>query len=237
MMKLLFNEANKYMEYSLYKKSPKIYVVKVSDGYSRAMLFMRAQEFYETPLNEFRGKPFCIFDFMNQYRFEMQSTFDSCKYTEHWAGFNVPSTSLEKCYAKDATRDNFKGFITPYDLMMYDIISKIREDQPKGKFYLIGVDSEESKTMSHELAHALYFTNKAYKAEMDSALAEIPEKIMLKLKTALLEIGYRDEVLMDEAQAFLSTGLYWTIPAKARGIKSHTKRFERIFKSYTSAKA
>lgn len=236
-MKELYNEENHYLEYYLYKHSPRVYVVKVADSYSRAMLFMRAQEFYETPLNEFRGNPFCIFKFMNQYRLNMQSTTDNCKYTEHWAGFNVPSTSLEKCYAKDATRDNFEGFITPYDLMMYDIISRIRENQPKGKFYLIGVDSEESKTMSHELAHALYFTNKAYKTEMDAALAEIPEKITTKLKAVLIDIGYRDEVLLDEAQAFLSTGLHWTMPIKARGIKSHTKRFEKIFKSYTPPKA
>jgi hypothetical protein len=230
-MKQLHNEENRYLTYTLLKHSAKIYVIQVADSYSRAMLFMRAQEFYETPLDQFRGKPFCIFDFMNQYRLNKQTSIDNFKYPEHWAGFNVPSSVLEKCYSLDATRDHFKGFVTPYDLMMYEIIKKIREDQPKGKFYLIGVDSEESNTMDHEIAHALYFTNPKYRAEMNELVECMTEPMQAKLIEILIQMGYRTEVANDEIQAFMSTGLYWKM-YRVSGVKSISKKFAKIFKKY-----
>lgn len=232
-MNLLQKQINKYLTYELFKHLKRIYVVKVADSYSRAMLFMRAQEFYETPLNEFQNKPFCIFDFMNQYRLKKQNEIYNFKYPEHWAGYNVPSDSLEKCYPLTADRDQFCGFITPYDLMMYDIIKRIREDQPKGRFYLIGVDSEESKTMDHEIAHALYFTNPKYRAEMNELVAGMTEPMQATLIEILVQMGYRTEVANDEIQAFMSTGLYWKM-YKVRGVKSISKKFSKIYKKYTN---
>ena len=39
---------------------PNVFAVIVKDHYHRAMLFMRVQEFYESPNTEFRGKNFSI---------------------------------------------------------------------------------------------------------------------------------------------------------------------------------
>lgn len=56
------------VKYKIKKILPKIYAVKVKDPYERAMLFMRAQEFYESQFSEIKGQNFDIFNFMNIYR-------------------------------------------------------------------------------------------------------------------------------------------------------------------------
>ena len=44
--------------------SPGVFVITIPDVYSRAMLFMRVQEFYESDNSRFRGKSFNLNDFI-----------------------------------------------------------------------------------------------------------------------------------------------------------------------------
>lgn len=207
-----------------------IYSVVIPDAYERCMLFMRAQEYYETPLKEFNGKTFDLFEFMNAYRKKFGSKV-TCDYTKHWAGFNVPSESIEKCYKQLCQMDNQK-YMTVYDWEMLVILKAIRQHQPKGKFYLIGVDSERSGIMKHELAHAFYYTNMDYKAEMMSAIVtNMTEDCRNKFNHALKLLGYEEKVYMDETQAFLSTGLHVTMNRVPR-VKTLSKIFSKIYKQY-----
>ena len=211
------------------KVASKIYSVVVPDPYERCMLFMRAQEHYETPLKEFNGKTFDIFYFMNAYRKKFGSKV-TCDYTKHWAGFNVPSESLEKCYR------NLKNspYVTPYDMAMTLIIESIRKVQPRGKFYLVGVDSEKSGTMKHELAHALYYTNTDYRAEMLEAIStNMSEDCRTKFNRTLKMLGYEERVYLDETQAFLSTGIHSTMNRVQR-VKTLSRIFSKIYKRYSN---
>ena len=226
-MKLLSHtEDSPMITYSLYEVAPKIYAVQVSDDYDRAMLFLRAQEYYESAFSDFRGRTFNIFAYMNRYRKHWGK--DHFSYPADWSGYNVPSTEVEGCYAQ---LDYETDMITPYDEHMMNILWQIRQHQRRGKFYLLGVDSLDSWVMDHEMAHARFFTDSEYKKEMTGILAQMPTKLINELNEFLIKEGYPEKVLADEAQAYLATGLHDGME-KIRGIKTWEKKVSKIFKKY-----
>jgi hypothetical protein len=212
--------------YSLYEVAPKIYAVQVADDYDRAMLFLRAQEYYESAFSEFRGRNFNIFAYMNHYRKRMNKDYFS--YTFDWCGYNVPSSEVEGCYNQ---LDYETDMITPYDEHMMNILWRIRQHQKRGNFYLLGVDALDSWVMDHEMAHALFFTNSDYKKEMLENISALPINLHDSLASVILQIGYPEKVVADEIQAYLSTGAADEMKG-IRGIKTWEKRFSKTFKKY-----
>lgn len=209
--------------------SPRIYCAIIDDDYDRAMLFCRYQEYYESPNKKFRGKYFSWEEYMRFYKdFWKKDTFT---YPIDWSGYNIPSNIL------DGGVDAFYKE-TEYDKVMNDIYFYCEIDsQNKNKgtrcdWYLIGASSKDTKTMDHEIAHGLYFTNKEYKMRMLYQLSLIPKKIMDKIDKKLIKMGYANDrkILDDEAQAFLSTGLYNGLETKE--IKKYEKPFIKVFKEY-----
>lgn len=209
---------------------PKIYCVTVDDDYDRAMLFCRYQEFYESPTKKYRGKYFTWMDYMRYYKDHWKK--DTFTYPIDWSGYNIPSTVLEKgidVFYKE----------TEYDEIMNDIFFYCSIDsQNKNKgirtnFYIIGASSRDLRTMDHEIAHGLFFTNKDYRLEMLVQLTAIPQKVRDKIDKKLIKMGYVNDgkILDDEAQAFLSTGLYNGLQTKE--IKKYEKGFISIFKKFT----
>jgi hypothetical protein len=213
--------------YSLYEVAPKIYAVQVSSDYDRAMLFLRAQEYYESPFSEFRGRNFNLFVYMNHYR--KHKNRDYFSYTFDWCGYNVPSDEIEGCYNQLSYETDM---ITPYDEHMMHILWQIRQHQKKGKFYLLGVDSVDSSwIMNHEMAHAQFFTNADYKKEMLENISALPINLHASLVSVILQMGYPEKVVTDEIQAYLSTGAAEEMKG-LRGIKTWEKKFSKTFKKY-----
>lgn len=224
MKKLFEQSSSKLVNFSLYEVAPKIYAVVAPDDYERAMLFCRVQEYYESPFPEFRGKDFCIFEYMNHYRKDRKLNHFS--YTADWGGYNVLSGSIEQCLRGIEDWD-----LTPYDHEMFNIEFQIRAHQKKGKFYLIGVDSLDSRTMDHELAHGFFYTDKAYKTEILELVLSLKSSLHDDFSDYLVQMGYDKSVITDEIQAYLSTGMMATM-AKIRGSLSVAKKFEKVFKKY-----
>jgi hypothetical protein len=217
------------VDYELKEVLPGIFALKIKDGYQRAMLFMRSQEHYESAFPEIRGNHFDIFSFMETYRKWKDIGYFS--YPDDWAGFNVPGDIVETCtkHVLDARNGLFP---TPYDYIMDSVISSIRSEiGADAKYYLLGVDSFDSKTMDHELAHGLYHVNIDYKSSMHDLVLNLPKRIFESMKRILLDAGYCDEVICDEIQAYLSTGFGHPI-ASIRGIKKEAKAFSNNFKKY-----
>jgi hypothetical protein len=223
---LLHTEDLPLITYSLYEVSPKVYAVQVTDSHDRAMLFLRAQEYYESPFDDFRGRNFNIFAYMNRYRKHYKKNYFS--YPDDWSGYNIPSNELEGCYDQ---LDYDTSMVTPYDEHMMNLIWYIRQYQKRGNFYILGVDSLDSWVMDHEMAHALFFTNPEYKKEMTELLLQIPEPMQELLSEFMIKEGYPTKVIADEIQAYMSTGLHSGMD-KIRGVKTRTKEFSKIFKKY-----
>jgi hypothetical protein len=225
-MKLLEFVEDKLITYVVYEISPKIYAVETQDDYARALLFVRAQEYYESAYREIRGKTFCIFEYMDKYRKDKGTRYFG--YTYDWVGYNIPSESLEKCLNG---LDLGKVVVTPYDMIMHKVYATIRQHQPRGKFYLLGVDDVKSLVMDHELAHALFYTNKKYRAEMTTLVQSLGNKAYTQLEEYLLLMGYTKHVIVDEIHAYLSTGLIEPMTF-IKGLKTASIKFKKVFYEY-----
>lgn len=207
---------------------PNIHCVIVDDDYDRAMLFCRYQEFYESPSKKFRGKYFTWMEYMRYYKNNREvKTFT---YPYDWSGYNIPSHIVE------GALDTFYKE-TEYDKIMNDIYYHcenypLRFEKPRTDWYLIGASSKNLRTMNHEIAHGLYYTNKEYKKSVDNLIKEIKPSHYSKLKKALLKIGYANDkkIIDDEIQAFMSTGLYNGLDTKE--LKVYEKAFINNFKKY-----
>lgn len=210
--------------------APRIYCAIIDDDYDRAMLFCRYQEYYESPYKKFRGKKFTWMEYMRFYK-------DSWKkkvftYPEDWSGYNIPSNIL------DGGVDAFYKE-TEYDEVMNDIYfyceidSQNKNDGERCDWYLIGASSRDVKTMDHEIAHGLYFTNTVYKKMVDTLIKNIKPTHYDKLKKKLIKMGYVDDkkIIDDEIQAFMSTGLYNGLDTKE--LKVYEKDFKSNFRKFT----
>ena len=228
----IISKKNSLVDYELHRVKKSIYAVKIDDQYQRAMLFLRYQEFYESPYKRFQGKNFDIFEFMDYYRKKRDA--DTFTYPKDWSGYNIPSDSFKKCIKGVF---DLKVNQTPYDQIMMDIVHLIYEDlksftpYPKEeKFYIIGTDNIKSDIMAHEIAHALFFLDRDYRKEMTGLVKDLPMRKFNGMQNILLRLGYRKEVIADEIQAFMSTGL-WDEMERLK-LKEDTLRFGEVFKRY-----
>lgn len=208
---------------------PHIFGVSIKDNYQRTMLFCRYQEFYESPYKEIRNKFFTWEKFMMVYKDKWKKKLFT--YPEDWSGFNIPSNIIEKAL------NVFNGDKGPYDEIMNNIWDHcesypLRFQQPKSNWYLIGADGFKSKTMDHEIAHGLYYTNNNYKKYCDYLISEIKPKHYEKLRKKLVKMGYVNEkkIIDDEIQAFMSTGLYNGLDTLE--LKKYEKEFINNFKKF-----
>jgi hypothetical protein len=208
---------------------PNIYCVLVDDDYDRAMLFCRYQEFYESPHKKFRNKYFTWMQFIRYYKNHWKrKTFT---YPVDWSGYNIPSNILQRAYHV------FSGE-TEYDDIMNDIYwfcVKDLHNKNNGKapdWYLIGASSKDLRTLDHEIAHGLYYTNSEYKKEVGKIIKSIKPLHYDALKKKLIKMGYADnkKIINDEIQAFMSTGLYNGLDTKE--LKTYQNSFIKNFKKF-----
>lgn len=184
------------INYKIKEVKPNIFAIIVKDKYDRAMLFCRAQEYYESPSAQFRGKEFSIWEYMKWYHKQYGHGFS---YGQDWSGFNIPLKILRECSYK------LNKIETPYDkimdkILLYDLKHANQES------YIIGCSNTTGETFKHEVCHGLYYTNKEYKKRIDSCTKELPPKNYNIFKKNLQEMGYANKVVNDEIQAYLQYG-------------------------------
>jgi hypothetical protein len=157
--------------------------------------FVRYQEYYESP--KFHNKLFTLNEFRAWYSKEFGN--GEFTYGNDWAGFNIPSFVIEECqHASD---------LNIYDYIMFGIYADITKDEKKD-FYLLGVcDESTDEDLPHEIAHGLFHTSEEYKNSVVDLVDQMPEREYEKIRNYLIKIGYGNNVLIDELQAYMSTGI------------------------------
>ena len=181
------------MKWELKKLTEEIYWLAFDNRYDLAMHFLRAQESYESP--KFKGENFTIAEYMAWYAKDHGGVFT---YPNDWRGFNVPGRILD-----DLSAIRIEDF-NKYDRFMSSVCDLIGVEVHE--IYLIGSLIGDLETVKHEIAHALYYTDVKYAERMNNLLA--PNAGALEDFYAKLESkGYDSAVLIDEAQAYLATGL------------------------------
>ena len=184
------------IEYTLKEVRPNIFAVVVPNDYDRAMLFCRVQEFYESDSDLFKEQDFSIWDYMKWYSDKNKGIFT---YTKDWEGYNVPFSKAINCIIGAECE-------SPYDKTMQDILDQILITDNSADAYIIGVKSDKGQTFKHELCHALYHTKKHYKIIADAVSGlYIIDNVYIKIRSNLLELGYNEDVIPDEIQAYMMT--------------------------------
>jgi hypothetical protein len=180
-----------------------IYHVEGRTREDLALLFLRAQEYYENAHPDFYRQHFRVDTFKAWYANSFSNTGDF-SYTWDWCGFNVPGE-----FVVEATHGAIDiGDVTKYDKLMLEVIEECSIQHEH--FYLIGSMDEIPQlvqlghTFTHELAHALYYLDADYRAKVNRIVSPVFNQIAL----TLVKYGYRTDVdiLNDEAQAYLISG-------------------------------
>lgn len=152
---------------------------------SRALV--RFQEHYESP--EFRGKVFTLGQFKDWYA----RSRGGFTYYDDWDGFNFPDYVL---------RLFIQGLFDPLLGEEQEIVNLFgpRTD----KYYIIGTHLGSKDAIDHETAHALFYLSDSYKKAVEKAIAEHDPEFVTALKASLTLMGYCDEVLIDECNAYMA---------------------------------
>jgi len=176
-----------------------IYLVTSKSQHKLAMTFVRFQEHFESP--EFAGKVFTLEEFADWYASQHDDFFS---YSDDWGGFNVPSWVVDKFRAGlfDPLSQKEKHFLDLTNVT--------------GRAYFIGMSTAKGikiGTLRHEVVHGLQYVGPrdfnnvvngyVVSSWKDSVFSKDWEKLFKKLRA----MGYDNNVLVDEAIAYLTTGL------------------------------
>lgn len=203
-----------------------LYLYIFPNQFELCSTFFRLQEFYESPIRKIRGKYFTYENFINTYAYLKTKKDKKVKFTyfSDWNGFNVPGNIVANFEEK------FNNNYTDKETKLLTELGNLTHNN----FYLIGVVKGQEETIKHEIAHGFYYLNKAYKKEMSVLIKQLSKRIQKQIKKKLLSLGYCKQVVKDETQTYLSTGiekgmisifdyiLHWNL----------LQKFKRVFKKY-----
>lgn len=168
---------------------PNIYFILFDSAYEAGMTMLRFQEFYESAYPSIRNKFFTLEEYMDTYSKE-HGDFTYCS---DWSGYNLPDFIIRKFLLK------FKGRLRLKEKALINLIQSALKS--KNKFYIIA-GSNKKDVFMHELAHALFYIDKAYASEIKKALVRLPSELFMRIGEKLTQLGYVDNVIIDELQAY-----------------------------------
>lgn len=162
---------------------------------SQSLTLFRLSEFYESPFNSIRGKPFDVDIFLEQYMDDK----GNISYFSFWDAYNIPGYSINQ-FGK-----LFQYMLTTREEELLHCLKKnINQDKP---YYLISAIKGKKSDFMHELCHAKYYLNYEYKHKVLDVISQIPLYLYDEFKASLIDTGYSsdDTIIMDEINAYLST--------------------------------
>lgn len=195
-------ELNKREEHalSIFQPFPGILHVIYPNNLMLGRGFMRVQEFYESPLGDFKGRYFTRDEFKEAYaKFKGTGTgWGEFTYHEDWVGFNVPGNVFDEF---------LKVFDFDIDTSEERLVEAIkRYRRMDGQYYVIGtVDQGHATTIEHELSHAFWYLDPNYRKRAIHLMSELPMVFDAMALGALTKMGYHHDVIDDEVTAYLST--------------------------------
>ena len=79
------------------------------------------------------------------------------------------------------------------------------------------------------MCHAKFYLDKNYKKLASILVDKLPSHIYNPIKDSLLDMGYCEDVIIDEIQAYMTTN-YWDL--NTEGIEDLAKKFEETLGQY-----
>lgn len=210
--------------FNFYQIKPAIFLLEIDGNNDLAYTFLRVQEFYESVNDDIRGQNFTFEQYKSWY--SSQSKDGTFSYGNDWKGFNVPSQVIEQCYAINHEHNVYDEFF----LNICQKASHLAAQAGCDNYYILGVRKGDTTTLEHEIAHGLFTTNSEYRQIMTESVQQIPHDIINPLFINLSNMGYGPNVYIDEAQAYLSTGLKDS--QKSEPLIEFSYKFSSIFKKF-----
>lgn len=195
--------------------------VKAKDYKILASTMVRFQEHYESQMPEIRGKIFTLGQLRAAGTIKNRKgvyTYEGGnKHDTDWSGYNWPSFVLEPF---------IRGLFDPLTEYEQDLVNALK--CKPGKFYVIGTYGEEDPggAIDHEICHALYYVNLAYKTDVDKVMVKY-RKQLEPLEKCLSSWGYCDEVLWDECHAYMSADYDWFFENKEKDVEKFGIKIDR----------
>jgi hypothetical protein len=174
-----------------------LWLVSCESAFQLSRLFWRAQEMFESANPQFRKAVPTLMGYMEWYSANV-SDVGAFTYDSDYVGFNLPAKSIARTLSFDIPDLN------QYDVTFARIAERVSALQG-GDFYLIGALSGDVARTDHEIAHGMFYLMPKYReasTKLVKALAQREE-----IASMLRSEGYADEVVIDETQAYLATGL------------------------------
>jgi hypothetical protein len=175
-----------------------IYHFKMPSQYLLTSTFLRFQEFYESP--RFQGCYFSLEEFQDWYVTTRPN--GQFSYYTDWSGFNFPSHVVDTLW-----RGGFGGGRSRKESW---VLEQLWSRGATGKYYVIG--TYDDRVTSHEIVHGLFYLNESYAKAIHEIIVEYDFE---EFKQALRLAGYCEEVLVDEINAYLTTGLMARVRGKS----------------------
>lgn len=172
-----------------------IFHVEFTHQLVMASTMLRLQERYECPNAGLRGRCFSLVEYKSWER--ENNPQEGFTYYAHWPGFNVPGSvvrnALQECD------------LLPREQALKQLLGNVLS---LPNFYLVGTLRGDTSTLYHEVCHAMFEVNTAYRCDVDSELAKIPGELLHSMKAHLRSDHYADveRILQDEVHAYLSEG-------------------------------
>jgi hypothetical protein len=195
-----------------------------------ALAFCRVEEYYEgNP--KVNGKYLSFVDFIDAFMTD-EGKLD---YFHYWTGFNIPGDIFMK-WSQNNMSDK-----TYWEIALADAVyKKIDFTKP---FYIIGGKKGDMEVIDHEIAHALYYMNEDYKNEMSDITYDFyktQRSEYTKTVKTLKKMGYGENVIKDEIQAYLSTSgnkeLVEKFGLNLKKIKTIRTSFRKVLSRYNTSK-
>ena len=161
--------------------------IQASSNEELASAFLRPQEHYESPNDDFRTRPFTLGEYKHWYT----KTRGAFTYYSDWTGFNIPSRILSSF---------LQGLFDPLTEQEQTLVDFFRYSSLDHPFYIIGANDDD--VFKHELNHAFYTYSNDYQLSINSLFDSKLEYIKYALEY-LLTKGYCRYMLYDELQAYI----------------------------------
>lgn len=174
-----------------------LWLITTGDALELGMLFWRYQEFYESPNPEFVNRTFLLIDYVKWFCKNKNNNFT---YFNDYAAFNIPGVSLDYALSLDWQDMN------KHDYTMLKIVNEIKKHSPEN-YYIVGAKRQQAADRDHEIAHGLFYLFPVYQEQMKRLVDGLGTD-KWELFDYLKAEGYSDHVLVDEAQAYMATGLF-----------------------------
>ena len=188
------------------------------------MTMGRAQEFYESGNPRLRNKIFTQEQFLDAFTDEDGDV----SYFKSWSGFNVPGDKL------DEFAYHFSD-LTDREHRLMDMVRRATNDRDNLPYYVIAARQDDVLTMQHEIAHAMFYLDDAYRKAATRLVRQMDKKLRGEMEAVFKEWGYARSVWVDELNAYLSTSpiSYMRKRVGLNVASAHMKPFRQLFKAYS----